>query len=114
MDTSEENRPYQLILVYCSSGFPHQELVEDLDRILLQNMTIVVTGDFNFDKKETNSVTTFLKTKMLKQHVDWPTHNQGRTIDHVYLSANRKIKLTRYSPYYSDHDALCIEFEDYS
>ena len=105
--------PYQLILVYGSSGFPHQELVEDLKNILLQDITIIVTGDFNFDKKESNSVTSFLEKSNLKQSVEWPTHKVGRTIDHVYVSANRKIKLTRYSPYYSDHDALCIKFEEY-
>ena len=49
----------------------------------------------------------------MKQLVEWPTHSGGRTIDHVYVSKNVKVNIVRYSPYYSDHDALCIQFEDH-
>ena len=49
----------------------------------------------------------------MKQLVEWPTHSGGRTIDHVYVSKNVKVNIVRYSPYYSDHDALCIQLEDH-
>ena len=35
------------------------------------------------------------------------THTKGRQIDHVY-DKNGKASLDLYTPYYSDHDALCV------
>ena len=105
--------PYQLILVYASSSYSKKELKKDLEKLLLPEMTIIITGDFNFDKKETNALTNFLGTKRMKQLVKWPTHKEGRTIDHLYVSNDVKVEIIRYSPYYSDHDALCIKFEDF-
>ena len=49
--------------------------------------------------------------KNLQQIVKWPTHDAGRTLDHCWVSTNAGIQLERYSPYYSDHDALVIKFE---
>ena len=46
-----------------------------------------------------------------QQLVHEPTHVRGRIIDHAYihdLSGRLKLHVERYSPYYSDHDALCI------
>ena len=45
------------------------------------------------------------------QLVHEPTHIQGRHIDHVYfLDPTDRLKpiIDRYSPYYSDHDGICI------
>ena len=102
---------YQLILVYLSSNCPMSQVVDDLSHLLNPKMRTIITGDFNFDKKEVNAMTVFLKAKMFTQVVTWPTHSQGRTIDHCYVSDNTKVSLTRHSPYYSDHSALCIEFD---
>jgi len=44
------------------------------------------------------------------QVVNFPTHKSGRMLDHCYVSNNTSVKVSRHSPYYSDHDALCIEF----
>ena len=49
------------------------------------------------------------------QLVQEPTHIQGRLIDHAYsFDPQKKLKLyfERYSPYYSDHDGLCLAIED--
>ena len=35
------------------------------------------------------------------------THIKGRQIDHVYAK-NATASLDLYTPYYSDHDALCV------
>ena len=48
------------------------------------------------------------------QLVHEATHIRGRHIDHAYLlDPNDKMKLVvgRYSPYYTDHDAICITIE---
>ena len=111
VDETNPSHPYQLVLVYASSSCPFQKLVTDLQQILQTNMTTIITGDFNFDKKETNDLTRFLRQRNFTQIVDWPTHQEGRTIDHCYVSQKTRVQITRHSPYYSDHDALCIEFE---
>ena len=111
-DETAQSHPYQLILVYASSGCPFSELVEELNQLLVPNLTTIVTGDFNFDK-ETNALTRFFDQKKFTQVVNWPTHKEGRTIDHCYVSNNTRVQISRHSPYYSDHDALCIEFEHF-
>ena len=105
--------PYQLVLVYASSGCPFQELTATLITLLKSDMTSIIIGDFNFDAKEVNPFSRFMKEKAYNQLVNWPTHREGRTIDHCYVSKNTRVQLTRHSPYYSDHDALCMEFEHF-
>ena len=112
VDETYSSHPYQLVLVYASSGCPFQELALDLENLLEANMRTVITGDFNFDKRETNALSKLLKKRKFVQLVDWPTHKEGRTIDHCYVSENTRVVITRHSPYYSDHDALCIEFQN--
>ena len=108
-DVTDPSHPYQLIIVYVSAGCLFKELVEDIKKLLDPDLTIIVTGDFNFNKTETNALTCFLGAKKLTQVVDWPTHKEGRTIDHVYAPKNA-VQVTRHVPYYSDHDGLCIQF----
>ena len=110
VDKTVPNFPYQVVLVYLSTGCSLLQVVEDLSFLLVPNMTTIITGDFNFDKKKTNILTTFLRNNLFTQEVPWPTHIQGRTLDHCYVSKNVHVQLTRHSPYYSDHSALCIEF----
>ena len=113
VDKTVTTHPYQLVLIYASSGCPFQELATDLEKLLPQEMTTIVVGDFNFDKSETNAFTRLLGEKNFTQIVNWPTHRGGRTIDHCYISNNTRVQVLRYSPYYSDHDALCIQFEHF-
>ena len=110
IDETTPDFPYQLILMYLSSGCPLSEVVDDLSRLLVPEMKTIITGDFNFDKDEENSLSIYLRNGNFEQKVSWPTHCQGRTIDHCYT--NTRVKLIRHSPYFSDHSALCIEFED--
>ena len=98
----------QLVLVYCSSDCPFPELV--VKELLLPEVYNIITGDFNFDRSEVNDLTRYVTESKLVQLVNSPTHNGGRTIDHCYVPEDikDKVKLKQYSPYYSDHDALCI------
>ena len=54
---------YQLVLVYLSTGCPLSQVVDDLSHMLIPNIRTVITGDFNFNKTEQNSLTEFLKNK---------------------------------------------------
>ena len=104
---TDQDHPYQLVLVYASAGCPFKELVEDLKELLHEDMPILVTGDFNFDRKTKNALTYFLETKELVQIVNWPTHKEGRSLDHVYAFKN-SVLVTTHLPYYSDHDCTGI------
>ena len=39
------------------------------------------------------------------------THIKGRQIDHIYTK-NAEATLNRYTPYYSEHDALCVAVQN--
>ena len=80
VDETNPLLPYQLVLVYASSGCPFSELVIDLENMLFTNMTTIITGDFNFDKTENNPLTEFLKKQNFIQLVDWQTQKEGRTV----------------------------------
>ena len=111
VDETVPESSYQVILVYLSKGCDLFKVAHHISHLLFPEMTTIITGDFNFDKNETNILSRFFKDNLFSQKVLWPTHIQGRTLDHCYLSKNVQIMLTRYSPYYSDHSALCIDFQ---
>ena len=101
---------YQLILMYLSSNCAMSEVVQDLILMFIKGMKAIIIGDFNFNYGEENDLSNhFLNEIGMEQKVTWPTHCQGRTLDHCYT--NFMVDLTRHSPYYSDHSALCIEFQ---
>ena len=77
------------------------------------NRTTLVIGDLNICYREnySNKLVQGLLTMGFKQYMQDPTHIQGRVIDHVYfldLRHEKEVVVERYSPYYSDHDAMCI------
>ena len=114
IDKTNKDHHFQLVIAYISSKSPLAEVVDDLSKILEHQMTTIITGDFNFDRNETNALSVFLRKRKFKQLVLWPTQDtRGRTLDHCYVSENARVHLTRYSPFYSDHDALCIQFEHF-
>ena len=100
----------QLIVVYLSSNCNLINLVQELQGVIRSDLVTIITGDFNFCKDDKNVLTKFLSKENFEQIVTSPTHDEGRTLDHCYVpsSIKGKIELTTYSPYYSDHDALCI------
>ena len=78
------------------------------------NKPTLIKGDFNLCsiKDSSNSVTANLVKLGFKQMVKKATHIEGGHIDHCYWLDKSKIweepKLERYSPYWSDHDALLV------
>ena len=73
----------------------------------------IITGDFNicFMENFNNRMVQGLLSLGFDQLVHEPTHIHGRHIDHAYfLDPSERLKpiVERYSPYYSDHDGICI------
>ena len=108
-----------LITVYRSSNGDQTALLNHLKNLITPNRTTIIHGDFNICYRETksNTVTKYLEENSFNQLVNEATHIKGRVIDHCYIrkeiAENITTTLYRYSPYYSDHDALCttLKFE---
>ena len=102
------------ITLYRSVQGNSTELLEFIKNMINKDKATIISGDFNicYNTHKSNKITKFLETNGFAQLVKEPTHIQGRLIDHLYFKSGEKIcanpSIYRYSPYYSDHDALCV------
>ena len=100
--------------VYRSQQGHPLNLLLDIKKEMKDNdRSAIISGDFNLCYLEnwSNRLIQGLLDMNFQQLVHEPTHIKGRHIDHVYLkNENLEMDTTiyRYSPYYSDHDCLCI------
>lgn len=102
--------------VYRSSTGSKEEICDKFDDLLENPNAMIVCGDLNVcgQRERKNRITRHLLTYGLTQLVKEPTHVRGRQIDHIYLKEGRQMKvwdIERYSPYYTDHDALLLTVE---
>ena len=106
-------RDIDILNVYRSQSWTTAEFIEDIKLLLDPTKKTIITGDFNicYNDNRSNKIVQYFLSNGFEQLVHEPTHIKGRLIDHVYWLNKTKrynIDLKRYSPYYSDHDALCI------
>ena len=107
----------EVIVVYRSDGGNPNDLVAHLTRLIDREMNTLVTGDFNicYISKRNNKVTKYLESDGFSQLMNEATHMKGGHIDHIYFRPGNKPveapSIYRYSPYYSDHDAICATIE---
>ena len=103
-----------LISVYRSQHGNIGCLLEFLEALIPEEKGVLVTGDFNLcnNKRPNNAVKLFFENRGYELLSNESTQTMGGFIDHAYWKDNRNCweypKLERYSPYFSDHDALCI------
>jgi hypothetical protein len=108
--TSQE---LEVIAVYRSDQGNTLELIQHLNDMIKPEVATVICGDFNicFKANRNNRVTQFLTKNGFSQIMNEATHIKGRHIDHFYfkpgINIGENISIHRYSPYYSDHDAIC-------
>ena len=106
-----------IIAIYRSNEGNLGELVKHLKTLIEEGKNTVVTGDLNicYSANRNNIVTKYLENEGFIQYMKEATHIKGRHIDHFYLRhSERPVKIAemyRYSPYYSDHDAICATIE---
>ena len=101
----------EVINVYRSSNGLKKELIKKLQQTINLKKLTIITGDFNLCAREEkkNSISMFLEEMGFSQLVEEASHIQGRIIDHIYINCKGAvIDIERYSPYYSDHDALLV------
>ena len=103
-----------VINVYRSQGGSDLVLLENLKATINPEKATIITGDFNicYRDSQNHRFIRGMHELRLNQLVQEATHIQGRLIDHVYwidpLNQWQPPELERYSPYYSDHDALLV------
>ena len=107
---------YYEIYFIRSEGASLQDVVDSLEQLLDMERSTIITGDLNvcLDKQPLNILTTTLSDLGFQQLVKCSTHVRGGRIDHTYVrdpeSKLSNLHLMQYSPYYSDHDCLCVSF----
>ena len=106
-----------VIIVYRSEQGNLTDLAEHLKKLISTEVNTVVTGDFNlcYVSNRNNKVTKYLENDGFSQLMNEPTHMKGRHLDHLYFRPGSKPvqipSIHRYSPYYSDHDAICATIQ---
>ena len=113
--TRVSSKCLDVINIYRSVGASSMDLIIDLSEILDLSKETLIVGDLNicYISERNHLIMGFLERKGFRQLVSYPTHADGRQIDHVFhyspkLALNHSLKLKQQSPYYSDHDILFI------
>ena len=105
-------RDIQLTLVYLSSHSQLIDVKKMIEKIPSKAKHHIIIGDFNFSSKESNILTDlFTKQMGLSQIIERPTHKDGRTIDHCYMSPEINYNIPFINHYYTDHSAICIKLK---
>ena len=105
---------FSSIAVYRSSFGNVGNLTEKLVKLIFKRKCVLIIGDFNIctKKKPNNTVTTMLISQEFISLIDEATQIEGGYIDQAYWRDEDNNffppKVERYSPYYSDHDAICV------
>ena len=98
----------QVLIVWWRLHIVWMEFLIDSERPTL------ITGDFNvcYNQHRDNAITNVLQRLGFVQLVEKATHIMGGLIDHAYWRNESDIweypSIERFSPYYSDHDAILI------
>ena len=107
-----ESHGVDVIVVYRSQGQNLEEIADKVDVWRNPAKLTVVCGDMNvcLKKEARNKLTVELESMGFAQLNEEATHIGGGHIDHMYVSreAIGRATLERYTPFYSDHDALCL------
>ena len=105
---------YQIYVLYLSKDANMEEVVSTLSNLIMDNLEIIIIGDFNFPSKQKNPLTNYLKSTLgLLQTIDRPTYRNGpNIIDHVYMSQYvcNIVDINCKFTYYSDHCSISISF----
>ena len=103
-----------LIFLYLSKQFSWNSLKTVLENWIKNERRVAILGDMNWQFDcETSEMKTYLENTLdFKQIINVPTHDQGHTIDHIYI--NKKLieegaTFGTEPVYYSDHDIIQLK-----
>ena len=104
-----------VINIYRSQNGHSVELLTQIVNMLSDSKTTIITGDYNicYVINGHNRMSKGLINQGFQQLVKEATHIRGGHINHAYFrdTSSRMFEapiVERYSPYYSDHDAVCL------
>ena len=113
-----ESEALNVFAIYRSQRQDVQEILSRIDEWREDGKVTVVCGDLNLCAKKDpkNKFTAQLEEWGFEQLNKEATHIEGGHIDHVYLTkeAVSRGTLERYTPFYTDHDALFLTVKDVS
>ena len=114
--TKFRHEDLDIINIYRSQAGNSLEVLETIKKLHTPGMPTIISGDFNicFIENKSNRLIEGLLSIGFKQLIHEPIHIRGRHIDHVYFldpTDSMRLTLERYSPYYSDHDGICITIQ---
>ena len=106
-----------LIFLYLSKQFSWNNLKTVLDSWIKNERRVAILGDMNWQYNcETHEMKTYLEQTLgFKQIIDVPTHDQGHTIDHIYINKKLIEEKAAYNTepvYYSDHDIIQLKVQN--
>ena len=103
-----------VIGTYRSQNGNSVELLNNIKLMITPGKTTIVTGDFNicYLSNGNNRFSKGLQEQGFEQLITDATHIRGGHIDHMYYRDSQRLfkppNVQRYTPYYSDHDALFV------
>ena len=102
-----------IINVYRSTGGDNKDFIEDLCSLLNSKKQTLILGDMNicYNSENTNKVFVMLQNLGFKQLVKYPSHLEGRLIDHVFYycpDGGVSYKVLQQAQYYTDHDLIKV------
>ena len=113
---SLEFKNIKIVFAYISSQVNMEEVNLHLRPMLQEKKKpTIILGDMNFHYSEKqNTLKSYLEDFGYHQLIDKVTHDEGHTLDHIYVSdltILSKENVCLKPLYYSDHDAVCIRLE---
>ena len=104
----------QVIVVYRSPATnSHDKLIESLIKMFTDTLPTIIFGDFNVDpklqEKKYNKLVSAMTSKGFVQVVNRATHIKGHILDHMYLKNIEIFDWQLHHPYWTDHDATCLQ-----
>ena len=92
-----------------------KEVAEGIESLIDDKCSLLLIGDFNFEKNVSNDLTKMFQERNLYQIITIPTHDSQnpRTLDHIYMSDDLKEKTIVNSMFrnYTDHITHSFMFE---
>ena len=109
-----------ILVIYHPPGNTHTRLLDEVSQLVQYYMTnhknLVILGDFNVAVQDLNNPDSLafydtMEALGLVQHIDKPTHQLGKTLDHIYTESLDQLEVqhTFIGSYISDHRLVGIE-----
>jgi len=109
--------PLSVLLLYKSNNQPITDFMQNIRYLVTTKLPDIILGDFNIDlfKEASSAFVQTLEEMSYSIKLKSPTHIRGGLIDHVYfshaLSRSCICNILIHPLYYSDHDAILLQFD---